>query len=75
MCKFCCLQSVWNSRELGFSDLGTQQLDELVNRVLPHFNPEKAPLALGGPTAWKTSHLSTHSFFHNKHGEDKQPCY
>uniref|UniRef100_A0A3Q0RP41 ATP-dependent zinc metalloprotease YME1L1 n=1 Tax=Amphilophus citrinellus TaxID=61819 RepID=A0A3Q0RP41_AMPCI len=59
--------SVWNLRELGLSDLGTQQLDELVNRVLPNLNPEEAPLALGGQTTWRTSHLSTHSFFHNKH--------
>uniref|UniRef100_A0A669F404 ATP-dependent zinc metalloprotease YME1L1 n=1 Tax=Oreochromis niloticus TaxID=8128 RepID=A0A669F404_ORENI len=62
--------SVWNLRELGLSDLGTQQLDELVNRVLPHLSPQEAPLAFGGQTAWRTSHLSTHSFFHNKHGEE-----
>uniref|UniRef100_A0A3Q4GNJ4 YME1-like 1b n=1 Tax=Neolamprologus brichardi TaxID=32507 RepID=A0A3Q4GNJ4_NEOBR len=59
--------SVWNLRELGLSDLGTQQLDELVTRVLPHLSPQEAPLAFGGQTAWRTSHLSTHSFFHNKH--------
>uniref|UniRef100_I3KQW2 ATP-dependent zinc metalloprotease YME1L1 n=1 Tax=Oreochromis niloticus TaxID=8128 RepID=I3KQW2_ORENI len=63
-----CAESVWNLRELGLSDLGTQQLDELVNRVLPHLSPQEAPLAFGGQTAWRTSHLSTHSFFHNKHG-------
>uniref|UniRef100_A0AAX7TUY3 ATP-dependent zinc metalloprotease YME1L1 n=1 Tax=Astatotilapia calliptera TaxID=8154 RepID=A0AAX7TUY3_ASTCA len=62
------VQSVWNLRELGLSDLGTQQLDELVTRVLPHLSPQEAPLAFGGQTAWRTSHLSTHSFFHNKHG-------
>lgn len=67
---FVCLQSVWNLRELGLSDLGTQQLDELVNRVLPHLSPQEAPLAFGGQTAWRTSHLSTHSFFHNKYGEE-----
>uniref|UniRef100_A0A3P8Q0I6 ATP-dependent zinc metalloprotease YME1L1 n=1 Tax=Astatotilapia calliptera TaxID=8154 RepID=A0A3P8Q0I6_ASTCA len=63
-----CAESVWNLRELGLSDLGTQQLDELVTRVLPHLSPQEAPLAFGGQTAWRTSHLSTHSFFHNKHG-------
>lgn len=57
-----------NLRELGLSDLGEQQLDELVNRVLPHLSPQQAALPLGGQTAWRTSHLSTHSFFYNKHG-------
>uniref|UniRef100_A0A8C6LHD9 YME1-like 1b n=1 Tax=Nothobranchius furzeri TaxID=105023 RepID=A0A8C6LHD9_NOTFU len=31
-------QSVWNLRELGLSDLGKQQLDELVDRVLKGFS-------------------------------------
>lgn len=60
---------MWNLRELGLSDLGALQLDELVNRVLPRLSPQEAPLPLGGQTAWRTSHLSTHSFFYNKHGE------
>uniref|UniRef100_A0A671VC23 ATP-dependent zinc metalloprotease YME1L1 n=1 Tax=Sparus aurata TaxID=8175 RepID=A0A671VC23_SPAAU len=63
-------QPMWTLRELGLSDLGAQQLDELVSRVLPRLSPEEAPLALGGKTAWRTSHLSTPSFFYNKHGED-----
>ncbi|KAK5888621.1 hypothetical protein CesoFtcFv8_014696 [Champsocephalus esox] len=57
-----------NLRELGLSDLGAQQLEELVNSVLPHLSPQEAPLPLDGQTAWRTSHLSTHSFYHNKHG-------
>ncbi|XP_029970280.1 ATP-dependent zinc metalloprotease YME1L1-like isoform X2 [Salarias fasciatus] len=57
-----------NLRELGLSDLGNQQLTELVNRVLPCFSPQEAPLPFGGQTAWRTSHVSTNSFFHNKHG-------
>lgn len=61
---------MWTLREFGLSDLGAQQLDELVSRVLPRLSPEEAPLALGGQTAWRTSHLSTPSFFYNKHGED-----
>ncbi|XP_034071323.1 ATP-dependent zinc metalloprotease YME1L1b isoform X1 [Gymnodraco acuticeps] len=57
-----------NLRELGLSDLGAQQLEELVNSVLPRLSPQEAPLPLDGQTAWRTSHLSTHSFYHNKHG-------
>ncbi|XP_041659734.1 ATP-dependent zinc metalloprotease YME1L1b isoform X2 [Cheilinus undulatus] len=63
-----CTEPMWNLRELGLSDLGAQQLDELVNSVFPDLSPQEAPLALGGQTAWRTSHLSTHSFFYNKHG-------
>ncbi|XP_040911440.1 ATP-dependent zinc metalloprotease YME1L1b isoform X2 [Toxotes jaculatrix] len=63
-----CTESMWNLRELGLSDLGTQQLDELVNRVLPHLSTQAELLPVGSQTAWKTSHLSTHSFFYNKHG-------
>lgn len=69
------VQPMWNMRELGLSDLGAQQLDELVNSVLPHLSPQQAPLPLGGQTAWHASHLSTHSFFFNKHGEDVHLCY
>uniref|UniRef100_A0A8C4E833 ATP-dependent zinc metalloprotease YME1L1 n=1 Tax=Dicentrarchus labrax TaxID=13489 RepID=A0A8C4E833_DICLA len=62
-----CGQPMWNLRELGLSDLGAQQLDELVNRMLPRLSPQEAPLPSGEQTAWRTSHLSTHSFFYNKH--------
>ncbi|XP_030016374.1 ATP-dependent zinc metalloprotease YME1L1-like isoform X2 [Sphaeramia orbicularis] len=63
-------EQMWNLRDLGLSDFGTQQLDELVNRVFPHLSPREASLSLGieGKTAWRTSHLSTHSFNSNKHG-------
>ncbi|XP_039671693.1 ATP-dependent zinc metalloprotease YME1L1b isoform X2 [Perca fluviatilis] len=63
-----CTEPVWNMRELGLSDLGAQQLDELVKSVLPRLSPQEAPLPLVGQTAWHASHLSTHSFFFNKHG-------
>ncbi|XP_051266093.1 ATP-dependent zinc metalloprotease YME1L1b [Dicentrarchus labrax] len=63
-----CTEPMWNLRELGLSDLGAQQLDELVNRMLPRLSPQEAPLPSGEQTAWRTSHLSTHSFFYNKHG-------
>uniref|UniRef100_A0A3Q1BJG5 AAA+ ATPase domain-containing protein n=1 Tax=Amphiprion ocellaris TaxID=80972 RepID=A0A3Q1BJG5_AMPOC len=62
---------MWNLRESGLLDLGTRQLDELMSRVLPHLSPQEMPPSLGGQTAWRASHLSTHSFFHNKHGENE----
>uniref|UniRef100_A0A3Q2TND6 ATP-dependent zinc metalloprotease YME1L1 n=1 Tax=Fundulus heteroclitus TaxID=8078 RepID=A0A3Q2TND6_FUNHE len=58
---------VWNLRELGLSDLGTQQLDELVSHVLPHLNPQEVSRPAWGQSAWRTSHRSSASFFHNKH--------
>uniref|UniRef100_A0A1A8ERR1 ATP-dependent zinc metalloprotease YME1L1 n=1 Tax=Nothobranchius korthausae TaxID=1143690 RepID=A0A1A8ERR1_9TELE len=61
-------ESVWNLRDLGLSDLGKQQLDELVDRVLKGLSPDDVAPAVGGQTAWRASYLSTHSFFHNKHG-------
>ncbi|CAB1436691.1 unnamed protein product [Pleuronectes platessa] len=68
-----CTEPVWNLRELGLSDLGTQQLDELVNGVLPSLSKLEAPLPLGSQIAWRTSHLSSHSFFFNKHGFSCSP--
>ncbi|XP_035026356.1 ATP-dependent zinc metalloprotease YME1L1b isoform X1 [Hippoglossus stenolepis] len=68
-----CTEPVWNLRELGLSDLGTQQLDELVNGVLPRLSMLEAPLPLGSQIAWRTSHLSSHSFFFNKHGFSCSP--
>ncbi|XP_058492656.1 ATP-dependent zinc metalloprotease YME1L1b isoform X1 [Solea solea] len=62
------LKPMWNLRELGLLDLGAQQLNELVNRVFPSLSMQKVLPPLGGQTAWRTSHLSTHSFFDNKHG-------
>ncbi|XP_068594201.1 ATP-dependent zinc metalloprotease YME1L1b isoform X2 [Cebidichthys violaceus] len=61
-------EPTWNLRELGLSDLGAQQLDELVNSVFPRLSPQETPLRSGRQTAWRTSHLSTHSFYYNKHG-------
>uniref|UniRef100_H3CR20 ATP-dependent zinc metalloprotease YME1L1 n=1 Tax=Tetraodon nigroviridis TaxID=99883 RepID=H3CR20_TETNG len=65
-----CTEPKLNLRDLGLSDLGVQQLDDLVNHVLPFWGP---PLA--GQTVWKTSHMSTHSFFCNKHGETFFFCF
>lgn len=65
----CSVQPKVSLRELGLSDLGVQQLKDLVNHVLPCWGPQDVPFPLGGQTVWKTSHMSTHSFFCNKHGE------
>ncbi|XP_062335802.1 ATP-dependent zinc metalloprotease YME1L1-like isoform X1 [Osmerus eperlanus] len=51
-------------RDLGLSELGVGQLDELVCRLLPSLRPGEAPPA----SAWRTSHVSSDSFFHNKYG-------
>ncbi|XP_014829495.1 PREDICTED: ATP-dependent zinc metalloprotease YME1L1-like isoform X1 [Poecilia mexicana] len=60
--------SAGNLRELGLTDLGKQQLDELVSQVLPRLSPQEAPPPAWEQSPWRTSHLSSHSFFHNKHG-------
>lgn len=52
-----------NLRELGLTDIKVSQLDELVNRLLPA--PQES---LAATSAWRTSHVSSHSFYHNKHG-------
>ncbi|CAL8344020.1 unnamed protein product [Merluccius merluccius] len=62
-------ESVWSLREFGLSDLGDRQLDDLVNDVLPCLSQHAASIAPTGPAAWRTSHISTHSFYSNKHGE------
>lgn len=63
-------EHLWTLRDLGLSDLGEQQLDELVNQVFPHLSPQEVSPTLGhvGKTTWRASHLSAHSFFYNKHG-------
>uniref|UniRef100_A0AAV2LAA3 ATP-dependent zinc metalloprotease YME1L1 n=1 Tax=Knipowitschia caucasica TaxID=637954 RepID=A0AAV2LAA3_KNICA len=52
-----------NLRDLGLTDINVSQLDELVSRLLPA-SPEPPAAA----STWRTSHISSHSFFHNKHG-------
>uniref|UniRef100_A0A3P8WXZ1 ATP-dependent zinc metalloprotease YME1L1 n=1 Tax=Cynoglossus semilaevis TaxID=244447 RepID=A0A3P8WXZ1_CYNSE len=51
-------------KDLGLSDIGVNQLDELVSRLLPVAVPEGPPTL---PSIWRTSHVSGDSFFHNKH--------
>ncbi|XP_020318189.1 ATP-dependent zinc metalloprotease YME1L1 isoform X1 [Oncorhynchus kisutch] len=62
-------EPTWNLRDLGLSDLGVGQLDELISAMLPRLSQQGA-LSSSSPSqqAWGTSHLSSHSFFHNKHG-------
>ncbi|XP_067109228.1 ATP-dependent zinc metalloprotease YME1L1-like isoform X1 [Osmerus mordax] len=56
-------------KELGLSDLGLGQLHELVNTVLPCLHQQGAPSPPSPiQNAWNTSYLSSHSFYHNKHG-------
>ncbi|XP_033841642.1 ATP-dependent zinc metalloprotease YME1L1-like isoform X2 [Periophthalmus magnuspinnatus] len=50
-------------RDLGLTDINVSQLEELVSRLLP--TPQEPHSA---PSVWRTSHVSSHSFFHNKHG-------
>uniref|UniRef100_A0A3B4ALL3 ATP-dependent zinc metalloprotease YME1L1 n=1 Tax=Periophthalmus magnuspinnatus TaxID=409849 RepID=A0A3B4ALL3_9GOBI len=49
-------------RDLGLTDINVSQLEELVSRLLP--TPQEPHSA---PSVWRTSHVSSHSFFHNKH--------
>lgn len=51
---------------MGLSEIRVGQLDELVSRLLPTPGPEQPPPA---PSVWRTSHISAHTFFQNKHGE------
>lgn len=71
---FCALylQPTVSLRELGLSDLGVGQLSELVNRLLPRLESglSAPPAPLQYSSSWRTSHLSSDSFFHNKHGEN-----
>ncbi|XP_053507838.1 ATP-dependent zinc metalloprotease YME1L1b [Ictalurus furcatus] len=59
----------WSLRDVGLADLGAGQLDELVNRLLPCVTRDvfsEPPRAETHP--WRTSYLSTESFFHNRYG-------
>ncbi|XP_051555625.1 ATP-dependent zinc metalloprotease YME1L1b [Myxocyprinus asiaticus] len=61
----------WSLRDFGLTDLRAVQLDELVDRLLPCITQQQllspSPLKTA-PNIWRTSHLSSDSFFHNKHG-------
>uniref|UniRef100_UPI00398F7CCB ATP-dependent zinc metalloprotease YME1L1-like n=1 Tax=Pristiophorus japonicus TaxID=55135 RepID=UPI00398F7CCB len=59
-------EPVLNLREFGLSDLKTSQLDELVGRLLPCLSPSDS--SPHQPSQWQMSHVSSQSFFENKHG-------
>ncbi|XP_051554933.1 ATP-dependent zinc metalloprotease YME1L1-like [Myxocyprinus asiaticus] len=62
-------EPLWSLGDLSLTDLGVAQLDELVYRLLPCVTQQESPSPLKTvPNIWRTSHLSSNSFFHNKHG-------
>ncbi|XP_062844165.1 ATP-dependent zinc metalloprotease YME1L1b [Trichomycterus rosablanca] len=59
----------WNLRDLGLTDLGVPHLNELVDRLLPCVTENVSPQpARVESNPWRSSYLSTDSFFHNKYG-------
>uniref|UniRef100_A0A6Q2ZB76 ATP-dependent zinc metalloprotease YME1L1 n=1 Tax=Esox lucius TaxID=8010 RepID=A0A6Q2ZB76_ESOLU len=67
-------EAAWCLRDLGLSDLGVQQLDELVAGALPHLSQQRAAsTSILSPRAWSVSHCSTPSFFRNKGFEPSWP--
>ncbi|XP_059419987.1 ATP-dependent zinc metalloprotease YME1L1-like isoform X2 [Carassius carassius] len=64
-----CTEPSLTLRDLGLTDLGVSQLDELVQKLLPCVTQQESLSQLRRvPNIWRTSHLSSDSFFHNKHG-------
>ncbi|XP_053738869.1 ATP-dependent zinc metalloprotease YME1L1b isoform X2 [Synchiropus splendidus] len=57
-----------NLREFGLSDLGVEQLDELVSSVLPGLKSQETCSRPVDSTCWRTSHCSSYSFYENKNG-------
>uniref|UniRef100_A0A8C1WR46 ATP-dependent zinc metalloprotease YME1L1 n=1 Tax=Cyprinus carpio TaxID=7962 RepID=A0A8C1WR46_CYPCA len=65
-----CTEPSLTLRDLGLTDLGVGQLDELVQKLLPCVTQQESLSQLRTvPNIWRTSHLSSDSFFYNKHGE------
>uniref|UniRef100_A0A671LGK5 ATP-dependent zinc metalloprotease YME1L1 n=1 Tax=Sinocyclocheilus anshuiensis TaxID=1608454 RepID=A0A671LGK5_9TELE len=63
-----CTEPSLTLRDLGLTDLGVSQLDELVQKLLPCVTQRESLSQLRSvPNIWRTSHLSSDSFFHNKH--------
>uniref|UniRef100_A0A8C2PW70 ATP-dependent zinc metalloprotease YME1L1 n=1 Tax=Cyprinus carpio TaxID=7962 RepID=A0A8C2PW70_CYPCA len=68
-----CTEPSLTLRDLGLTDLGVSQLDELVQKLLPCVTQRDSLSQLRSvPNIWRTSHLSSDSFFHNKHGETQR---
>ncbi|KAG7336119.1 hypothetical protein KOW79_000812 [Hemibagrus wyckioides] len=56
-------------KDLGISELKLSGVTELLNRLLPRAPKDSTDLRVCLPSSrWRTSHTSTDSFFHNKHG-------
>ncbi|XP_048862078.1 ATP-dependent zinc metalloprotease YME1L1-like [Brienomyrus brachyistius] len=62
-------ESTFSLRDLGLLELRPAQLNELVNSLLPGLPLERDP----GSGSWKESHISSESFFENKHGFSLRP--
>uniref|UniRef100_A0A8C1DZE6 ATP-dependent zinc metalloprotease YME1L1 n=1 Tax=Cyprinus carpio carpio TaxID=630221 RepID=A0A8C1DZE6_CYPCA len=63
-----CTEPSLTLRDLGLTDLGVGQLDELVQKLLPCVTQQESLSQLRTvPNIWRTSHLSSDSFFYNKH--------
>ncbi|XP_060762402.1 ATP-dependent zinc metalloprotease YME1L1b [Neoarius graeffei] len=59
----------WNLRDVGLTDLGLGQLDELMDRLLPCMTQDVSSKPLRSEShPWRTSYLSNDSFFDNKYG-------
>uniref|UniRef100_A0A672R7R4 ATP-dependent zinc metalloprotease YME1L1 n=1 Tax=Sinocyclocheilus grahami TaxID=75366 RepID=A0A672R7R4_SINGR len=65
-----CTEPSLTLRDFGLADLGVRQLDELVQNLQPCVTQQESLSQLRTvPDIWRTSHLSSDSFFYNKHGE------
>uniref|UniRef100_A0A8C7G0A6 YME1 like 1 ATPase n=1 Tax=Oncorhynchus kisutch TaxID=8019 RepID=A0A8C7G0A6_ONCKI len=57
-----------SEQDLHSNEVNTH-LDEIVSGVLPRLSQQGVPSSSSpSQKAWRTSHLSSQSFFHNKHG-------
>uniref|UniRef100_A0A4W4F402 ATP-dependent zinc metalloprotease YME1L1 n=1 Tax=Electrophorus electricus TaxID=8005 RepID=A0A4W4F402_ELEEL len=63
--------------DLGLSELRLSAVNEELTRLLPMLAPEESPHLMTHHLSlrWKISHISTCSFFHNKHGIFGSPVF
>ncbi|XP_062848259.1 ATP-dependent zinc metalloprotease YME1L1 [Trichomycterus rosablanca] len=63
-------QTKQNHNDLGLSELRLTGVNELLTRLLPTVSPSESqdPSVCLQSARWRTSHMSTESFYHNKHG-------
>ncbi|XP_073686778.1 ATP-dependent zinc metalloprotease YME1L1 isoform X2 [Garra rufa] len=59
-----------NLKDLGLSELRLSHVHDVLERLLPSIDPEEKSISSSAQnsTAWRTSHISTPSFFQNKYG-------